>query len=213
MFTLRKTMACSNGVRHIQFPPLLGAVIGLLWLGCTQLPHPDESNKVANNSYAAAERGDAKAQFELGYAYWERKDYANALTWYRKAAEQGHAIAQLNLGVLYANGQGVAQNYDEALKLYQSAADQGLAQAQYNLGRMYERGLGVPARQATDTLGRVTIVARDLVRAHMWHNLAAAQGHEEAAAARDDLRRQMNPFEIKEAQRLASEWQAKTISE
>jgi TPR repeat protein len=33
------------------------------------------------------------------------------VSWYRKAAEQGHASAQFDLGVMYANGQGIPQNY------------------------------------------------------------------------------------------------------
>ena len=39
------------------------------------------------------------------------QDYAEAVTWYRKAAEQGDADAQYNLGVMYAKGQGVPQDY------------------------------------------------------------------------------------------------------
>jgi TPR repeat protein len=53
---------------------------------------------------------------------------------YRKAADQGNARAQFNLGVLYANGQGVAQDYAEAARWYRKAADQGHADAQNNLG-------------------------------------------------------------------------------
>ena len=39
------------------------------------------------------------------------QDYAQAAAWYRKAADQGYAGAQYNLGVMYANGQGVPQDY------------------------------------------------------------------------------------------------------
>jgi TPR repeat protein len=39
------------------------------------------------------------------------QDYAEAARWYRKAADQGHAEAQFNLGVMYLDGQGVAQDY------------------------------------------------------------------------------------------------------
>ena len=47
------------------------------------------------------------------------------------------------LGVMYANGQGVKQDYAKAVELYQKAAEQGDASAQYNLGIMYKNGLGV----------------------------------------------------------------------
>ena len=47
-----------------------------------------------------------------------------AVKWYRKAAEQDHAQAQVNLGVCYANGQGVAKDDVEAVKWYRKAAEQ-----------------------------------------------------------------------------------------
>ena len=67
------------------------------------------------------------------------QNYAEALKWYRLAADQGDASAQNNLGVMYAKGQGVPQNYAEALKWYRLAADQGNASAQSNLGFMYDQ--------------------------------------------------------------------------
>jgi TPR repeat protein len=70
-------------------------------------------------------------------------DYNEAIKWYRKAAEQGNAPAQFNLGVNYENGQGVNQDYNEAVKWYRKAAEQGNATAQSNLGVMYENGEGV----------------------------------------------------------------------
>ena len=42
------------------------------------------------------------------------QDYAQAALWYRKAAEQGYAVAQYNLGRLYDDGRGVPQDYAEA---------------------------------------------------------------------------------------------------
>jgi TPR repeat protein len=44
------------------------------------------------------------------------QDYAEAARWYRKAAEQGNAIAQTNLGTMYFQGQGVPQDYAEAVR-------------------------------------------------------------------------------------------------
>ena len=57
------------------------------------------------------------------------QDYAEAMKWYRKAAEQDIAEAQYNLGVMYDEGRGVSQNHAEAVKWYQKAAEQGLAEA------------------------------------------------------------------------------------
>ena len=61
------------------------------------------------------------------------RDDAEALKWWRKAAEQGDAKAQFNLGVMYDKGQGVMRNYAEAAKWYRKAAEQGDADAQRNL--------------------------------------------------------------------------------
>jgi len=56
------------------------------------------------------------------------------IKWFHEQAEQGHAIAQFNLGVMYDKGEGVEKDYDEAFKWYRKAAEQGDADAQYNLG-------------------------------------------------------------------------------
>src|SRR4029077_12512676 len=50
------------------------------------------------------------------------QDYAEAAKWYRKAADQGFAEAQSNLGAMYAKGQGVPQDYVEAYKWFDLAA-------------------------------------------------------------------------------------------
>ena len=76
-----------------------------------------------------AERGDARAQFELGLMYSEGEgvlqDHHEAAKWYRLAAEQGFAPAQMSLGLMYIDGRGVSQNILEARKWLRLAADQG----------------------------------------------------------------------------------------
>lgn len=64
----------------------------------------------------------------LGVAH----DYKQAAAWYRKAAVQGHAGAQINLGVMYADGQGMAQDFVEAHKWFDVAATQGDEHARKN---------------------------------------------------------------------------------
>jgi hypothetical protein len=80
----------------------------------------------------------------------------------RKAAEQGYAYAQNDLGAMYYNGQGVARDYSQALTLFRKAAEQGYAYAQNNLGAMYYNGRGV---------------AKDYSQAITWFRKAAEQGH------------------------------------
>ena len=53
--------------------------------------------------------------------------------WYRKAADQGYADAQFNLGKMYEHGQGVPQSAKAAAVWYRKAADQGDAEAQLQL--------------------------------------------------------------------------------
>ena len=54
-------------------------------------------------------------------------------------------------------------------------------------------------------------VACDMIEAHKWFNLAAAQGHEEAAGCRADISDEMSAREIAEAQRRARQWLASEV--
>ena len=87
----------------------------------------------------------AWADFEAGADAYHRGDYATALHEWQPLAELGNAAAQYNLGLLYANGQGVPQDYIHAWQWYEQAAAQGDASAQYNLGLLYANGQGVAA--------------------------------------------------------------------
>ena len=137
--------------------------------------------------------------YEDGDVAYFKGDYATALKLYRPLADQGHVLAQYNLGVMYANGQGVPQDYAQAVSWYRKAADQGLADAQYNLALKYSNGQGVP---------------QDYTQAHMWWNLAASRytdptDRADAVKNRDVVAAKMTPAQIAEAQRLASAWKPK----
>ncbi len=71
------------------------------------------------------------------------QDYVAAANWFRIAAEQGHAKAQHNLGLMYESGLGVPKDCSEAAKWYRLAAEQGLASSQNNFGALFEAGHGV----------------------------------------------------------------------
>jgi TPR repeat protein len=116
------------------------------------------------------------------------------LGWYRKAAEQGNAIAQYNLGDMYRVGEGVPPDSTAAAGWYRKAAEQGYALAQNNLGVMYDNGEGV---------------GQDDVSAYMWFNLAAANGFKEAVRNRNMVARHMTPEQVAEAQKLVREWKPK----
>ncbi|HWE74751.1 MAG TPA: hypothetical protein VG328_16455 [Stellaceae bacterium] len=86
--------------------------------------------------------------------------------WLDQRAKTGDAIAQYRLGVLYALGQGVQQDYQHAASLFKTSAEGGVAEAQYNIAVMYGEGLGT---------------GRDPVQAVQWYQKAAAQGNANAA--------------------------------
>ena len=127
-------------------------------------------------------------------AAFDRGDYGTALRLIKPLADQGHAGAQYNLGVMFANGQGVPQNDAEAMKWYRLAANQGNARAQNDLGVMFATGQGVP---------------QNYEQAHMWFNLAGAEGKPDGNRNRDGVAEKMTAAQIAEAQRLAAEWKAK----
>ena len=144
---------------------------------------------------AAAVRGDATAQFYLGFIYQTGRgvpiDDRMAVFWYEKAAEQGDPAAQTNLGFMYSNGRGVAQDDRMAVFWYAKAAEQGLASAQFNLGLRYADGRGVPKDEQT---------------AYFWWLLSSAQGHGDARHNRDVVERRLTPQQRADAQAAARVW-------
>ena len=145
-----------------------------------------------------AASGDAKAQSILGSMYFlgeeVPKDYAEAVKWWRLAAEQEDVSAQYYLGVMYDTGTGVPKEYAEAISWYRKAADQGYPSAQYNLGVMYYKGRGLP---------------KDLVQAHAWWNIAGARGDETAKKDLANVEKDMTPEQQAEAMKQARELFAK----
>jgi TPR repeat protein len=74
--------------------------------------------------------------------------------WYHKAADQGHARAQNNLGVMYGNGRGVAQDYVSAHLWFNLAASRGYQRA--------GKGRDITARRMTpDQLAEAQGLARE----------------------------------------------------
>jgi hypothetical protein len=75
------------------------------------------------------------------------RDYEKAAQWYRLAAEEGNAVAQLNLGHMYAEGLGVSRDDKEAVHWYRLAANRGVAVAQ--LRALGSRGISRRPRGVT----------------------------------------------------------------
>ncbi len=182
-------------------------------------------------------KAQAMAQTDLGHMYlWGlgvSKNYAEAIRWYREAAQQGIALAQTGLGYMYYNGLGVSQNHAEAIRWYREAAQQGNATAQTSLGHMYYNGLGVSknhaeairwyreAAQQGNAMAQTSLgymyfhglgTSQDSVRALMWTNLALSrpditEEHNKGATKnRDVFAARMTGAQAAEAKRLARAW-------
>jgi hypothetical protein len=119
----------------------------------------------------AAEAGDGSAMRFLGdtlyYGKFQAQDYPAARSYYEKAEAIGYlgALGANNLGVIYAKGLGVKQDYKRAFQLFQKSAAGGASCGMYNLGSSYEQGLGV---------------AQDYKQARQWYEKSAANGNEDA---------------------------------
>jgi TPR repeat protein len=89
------------------------------------------------NQLAYAEQEYSIDMAKIGYLYDHRQDYDRAFTFYTKAAHQGDAISQYNLGVMYKDSKGVNKDIGEAIFWLEKASNQGLLEAQYLTGLYY----------------------------------------------------------------------------
>lgn len=83
-----------------------------------------------------------------------------------------------------------AGDYATALQEWRPLAEQGYEYAQYGIGLLYHSGQGVP---------------QDFEVAHMWSNIASANGLEVAPEFRDRAAQRLTPQDITTAQAMASE--------
>ena len=118
--------------------------LGKLWYERSRAKQGETKTEWFDFLAQAAERGHKESQMLLGNCYLEiKKMPGEAVKWYRKAAYQGYAAAQHNLGYCYRYGIGVDKDPVEAVKWYRKAVEQGYAAAQNNLGVCYQYGIGV----------------------------------------------------------------------
>jgi TPR repeat protein len=130
-----------------------------------------------------------------GIGAYKEKNYAAALKELQPLADKGNAEAQVYIGFMYDNGEGLAQDYRQAVLWYGKSAEQGNANAQYNLGMMYANGLSVP---------------QDWVQALKWFNLAAfLSGDPKYVGAAKQVEGMITPEQVKAAWALSTEWKEK----
>lgn len=87
-----------------------------------------------------ANQGNLEAQIALTNYYKNQRDFQNEFVWTTRLANQGLASAQFNLGLIYANGQGVVKNYRLAKIWFDKACDHQLQQACANAKTLAEAG-------------------------------------------------------------------------
>ncbi len=158
-------------------------------------------------------RGDVEAEVALGNLYESGQsvlplDPAQAAEWYRRAADKGHAGAQMNLAMMYLDGQGVPRDVPQAVAWYEKAADGGDAIAMFQpwfhlrdrrrsrvarrcqsrdrgIGKAAEHGLGT----AQYRLGMLYRDGRgDSPRSHASHRLASQGGRSRRSRCPDRAR-------------------------
>jgi TPR repeat protein len=214
---------------------VLALAFGAAELGLAQT-HQDVDRAFAG-ARLKADAGDAVAQFSIGaLLYYGSENLPQAIDWFRKAAAQGYAPAEFQMGQLYDFGFGVPQNDADALGWYRKAAAHGHAPAQRLVGDFYRKGRAVtqdPAeaarwyRQAADgddllaqyQLGQLYFsgsgVTRDYVSAYVWFTIAAGQtplidNRKEIVELSNIAAARMTPAQVVEAKRRVTAWKPRT---
>jgi len=99
--------------------------------------------------------------YNQGFIAAESGDYKSAMQQWGPLAEDGHAVAQFNLAMLYHSGSGLPMNETEAVKWYIKSAENGYPKAQEYLAAAYREGwFGLE---------------KDLKKAEFWENKLTQQ--------------------------------------
>jgi TPR repeat protein len=166
-------------------------LLGLSLAACTD-PGDDIPPALAGLHQRAA-GGDASAQLDLGLRYVTGRgippDESAALRWIGKAAAQGHAVAQFELGSYYTLEP--HQDYARAADLLRRAALQGFAPAQSSLAMLHLAGAGVP---------------QDRIEAYAWLGLAAEQGERDALELQPSVQAELSDAELQQAWQRAQQY-------
>ena len=122
-----------------------------------------------------AEKNDLHSMLNLGlhYAQNQPQDFSEAFKWFKLASDNGYAQAMGHLALLYATGQGIAQNSDEAFKWLNKGIVMGDVHSMFNSGLLYFQG--IPGYEKNGMLAR------------QWFQKAEQAGHPQAKAALEEL--------------------------
>lgn len=151
---------------------------------------------------AAADQDHVRSYAYVGNAYDRglgvERDPEQAVAWWQKGAQAADRTSRYYLARAYLEGKGgLGRDVKTAIRLLAQSANQRFAPAQAMLGTAYEKGLSLPV---------------DYVLAHMWLNLARAQGLAAARKRMDALEAKMTPDQIADAQRRARKWRPQIVA-
>lgn len=179
----------------------------------------------------AAAKGDPSAEFEVGARLAEGKgtsqNFAEAVKWYQRSAQQGFAQAQYRLGTLFERGLGQKADLQRARIWYKRAAEQGNVKAMHNLAVLSAgRQASAPdyataahwfgeaaSRGLTDSQFNLAVlyesglgVPKDMKQAYKWFALSARSGDKESVKRRDLARSQLPAQDLEAAEASVREW-------
>ena len=129
--------------------------------------------------------GGASGEIEAARDLMEEGKFVEAREALWPAARSGNAEAEELIGVMYAMGLGVKQDYQRAFEWYLRSAMKGHPGAQSGVGWYYEVGLGMPAI--------------DLTRAYMWYVLSAIGNDPDAMISQEEVVKKMTKEQIEKA--------------
>ena len=118
--------------------------------------------KMITDKEASIAKPQRNREVEVGVQAFKRRDYKTALAKLRRPAESGDSHAQVYLGYMFLNGNGVNKDLKKALSLFQKAALSGNDKGQGQLGYHYLEGVGVK---------------KDRNQAIKWFKVSARQGN------------------------------------
>ena len=134
--------------------------------------------------------------FEAGLSAFRSGDTSAALSHWQVAASMGNENASFNLGLLYAKGQGVKQDWETAHALFIEASRLNHNLATFSLAIMYLKGQGVQP---------------NLTTAYLWANLAANRNHETSRKLRDDIAKRLTPDQLIDANKIVHNCGPRTV--
>lgn len=165
---------------------ILASALLVMAAGCNKQA-PKEEGKASETTAV----GNPPMTYQEGVDAYQAGKFDVAADKFRSLAEQGDASAQFNLGSMYRQGQGVAQDDKQAALWWAKAAERGHTDAMDNLGLRYAKGEGVE---------------QNWVQAYKWFSIASMRKNVSAAENAKVALSKMTPEQIDQAQNQAKEW-------